>query len=209
MYERILVPTDGSRGTQRAVRHALELAETYEATLHVLSVVNTSAFDALESGSEMTDALEEAGGDAIEAIEKKANNRGIETVTTLRRGTPHREILAYSDEHDIDMIVMGTHGRSGLDRVMLGSVTERVVRGATVPVVTVRMDEEARVGTAEAAQTIAREAMYEEGYEKLEFADDPHRASGSWIVPVRTANAEFHVHVDAETEATRVARLSG
>jgi len=61
--------------------------------------------------------------------------------TETRRGEPYRTILDYADEAVVDVIVMGTHGRRGLDRYLLGSVTEKVVRAATVPVLTIRADE--------------------------------------------------------------------
>jgi nucleotide-binding universal stress UspA family protein len=67
---------------------------------------------------------------------------GIDVVTAVATGTPHTEILEYADEHDVDLVVMGTHGRTGVERHLLGSVTEKVVRMADAPVVTVRADEE-------------------------------------------------------------------
>jgi nucleotide-binding universal stress UspA family protein len=68
---------------------------------------------------------------------------GVESVTTdVRPGTPHREILAYVEEHDADLVVLGTRGQTGLERYLLGSVTERVLRSSPVPVMTVRQPED-------------------------------------------------------------------
>ncbi len=72
-----------------------------------------------------------------------ARLEAVDTESVLRVGKPHQIILDYTAHHDIDIIVMGTHGRTGLDRYLLGSVTEKVVRMSDVPVVTVRMDDEA------------------------------------------------------------------
>jgi nucleotide-binding universal stress UspA family protein len=66
----------------------------------------------------------------------------VDIETVLRQGAPHTTILEYADEADVDLIVMGTHGRSGIHRYLLGSVTERVVRTADAPVLTVRMERE-------------------------------------------------------------------
>lgn len=76
------------------------------------------------------------------AVAEKGDERDIPVETDVRRGNPHREILDYADEHAVDLVVMGTHGRTGLDRYLLGSVTEKVVRLSNVPVLTVRATDE-------------------------------------------------------------------
>jgi nucleotide-binding universal stress UspA family protein len=139
MYDQILVPTDGSEGTQGAVEHAIDHATTYDAALHALYVIDTT-IGADESVAGTLDALEAAGEDAIEDVIHQAETADVGTVEgAVARGTPHRAILDYADEYDIDLVVMGTHGRTGLDRYLLGSVTEKVVRLSDVPVLTVRM----------------------------------------------------------------------
>jgi len=142
MYDRILVPTDGSDGTRGAVEHAIGLATTYDAALHVVYVVDTNVgIDSSIPGT--LDALEEAGEDAIDEVIQQAETAGVNTIEgVVARGAPHRAILDYVDEHDIDLVVMGTHGRTGLDRYLLGSVTEKVVRLSDAPVLTVRMPAE-------------------------------------------------------------------
>lgn len=67
---------------------------------------------------------------------------GLTVVTEIGEGNPHEEILEYVSEHDIDMIIVGTHGRTGFDRAVMGSVAERVVRRSPVPVLTVRDEEQ-------------------------------------------------------------------
>ena len=117
----ILVPTDGSEAARAAAEHAIDLASRTGATLHVLHV----------------DADDE--GEAVEEIVEMATAAEISAVEPVRRtGRPHLEIVGYATEAEIDCIVMGSHGRAGLRRYLLGSVTERTVRFATVPVVAVR-----------------------------------------------------------------------
>jgi nucleotide-binding universal stress UspA family protein len=139
MYDDILVPTDGSPASDAAIDHAIDLADRYGARLHALYVVDGSAYSTLEAGSEVViDALESEGEQATDRVADAAAAAGVETTTTVTSGTAYRAIREYADEQAVDMIVMGTHGRKGLDRYLLGSVTERVVRTADVPVLTVR-----------------------------------------------------------------------
>jgi nucleotide-binding universal stress UspA family protein len=145
MYDDILVPTDGSKGVDRAVEHALSLAEKYDATAHVLYVVNTSAYSTLPADSNwetITAALEDEGEKATGEIAARLRDSDVDTETVVEEGVPHKTILGYADENGIDLIVMGTHGKTGLDRLLLGSVTEKVVRASETPVLTVRMVEE-------------------------------------------------------------------
>jgi len=137
MYDQILIPTDGSEETQDAVEHAIDLALTYDATLHTLFVINTNVgVDSSVIGT--LEALEESGENAIEAVIDRAQDAGVGTIEgSVAQGAPHQAILDYVDENDIDLVVMGTHGRSGLDRYLLGSVTEKVVRLSDAPVMTV------------------------------------------------------------------------
>ena len=142
MYDMILVPTDGSEPAGAAVDHAIDLAANSGATLHVLSVVDSSAYASLDVSSEQAlDELEANAEAATGEIAETAAEAGIEAVTEVSVGTPHEQITDYADAADVDLIVMGTHGRTGLDRFLLGSVTERVVRAAPAPVLTVRATE--------------------------------------------------------------------
>jgi len=144
MYDNVLVPTDGSDGTARVVEHALHVARRDGATLHVVHVVDTSAAPLDAHSRAMYDALEAAGRASVVEIRDRALDVGVHVVTEIREGTPFREILDYAGANDVDLIVIGTHGRTGLRRTLLGSVTERVVRLSAVPVLTVRT---APVGT--------------------------------------------------------------
>ena len=139
MYDDVLVPTDGSPAADAAVEHAVRLADRFDSTIHALYVVDATAYSALESGTDLvSEALEGEGEDAVARIAEAADDEGLPVIETVVSGTAYRSILEYADEEGIDMIVMGTHGRQGIDRYLLGSVTERVVRSADQPVLTVR-----------------------------------------------------------------------
>jgi nucleotide-binding universal stress UspA family protein len=139
MYHDILVPTDGSDASAAAVEHAVGLASQYDARMHALYVVDTGSYGLLEEGASIVvDALREEGQNAVESIEAAAEAADVDVETVVVEGTVHRSILDYAAETDVDLIVMGTHGRRGIDRYLLGSVTERIVRSASVPVLTVR-----------------------------------------------------------------------
>ncbi|WP_096389313.1 universal stress protein [Halopenitus persicus] len=143
MYDQILVPTDGSPAATAAIDHAIDLAKRYDARIHALYVVDGSAYSTLEAGSEIVlEALESEGAEATERVAEAATEAGVDSVTSVVNGTAYRTITEYVDDNGIDLIVMGTHGRQGIDRYLLGSVTERVVRTAEVPVLTVHKDED-------------------------------------------------------------------
>jgi len=140
MYDDLLVPTDGSDGTQRTLEHALWLAEAAGATVHALSVVDRRVYLAApkEDQDGVLDTLEAEAENAVDDVVAAAEDRGLDTERVVRQGVPYRELLAYTDR--VDVVVMGTHGRTGRDRLAnLGSVTERVVENADVPVMTIQI----------------------------------------------------------------------
>ncbi|RBI60603.1 universal stress protein [halophilic archaeon] len=147
MFDQILIPTDGSDPAKPAVEMALDLAEAHDAALHVLFIVDqpvsvSGMGEGFAGLDDLLDALEERGHQATKAIVEQAQERNIETTAAVRRGNPHDDILTYTNEHDIDVIVMGTHGRTGVKRALLGSVTENVVRHSEIPVLTVHREPE-------------------------------------------------------------------
>ena len=139
MYDRILLPTDGSGGTDRAVGEAIDLAAETGAELHVLFVVEELPYAPEMTEDRLKTHLRGIGEEATETIRERAEEAGVTAQTAIEDGTPHLEILNYVDREMIDLVVMSTHGRNGLDKYLLGSVTERVVRSADVPVLTVRV----------------------------------------------------------------------
>ncbi|WP_435365295.1 universal stress protein [Haloarchaeobius sp. DYHT-AS-18] len=144
MYEHILLPTDGSDGTTAAAKHAAELATRYDATVHVLSVVDTrNRFESPSAGISAAVWEETERERAEAAVESTiaALPDDVRTETVIREGVPKTAILEYVDENPIDLVVMATHGRTGLDHYLIGSVAEKVVRQCPAPVMTVREDE--------------------------------------------------------------------
>ncbi|SNR31609.1 universal stress protein [Halorubrum vacuolatum] len=143
MYNEILVPTDGSPASDAAIEHAVDLASRYDARIHALYVVDGAAYSTLEAGSEIViEALQSEGEGATDRVRAMAEEAGVDCESTVTTGTAYRSITEYVAENEIDLVIMGTHGRTGLDRYLLGSVTERVVRTSPVPVLTVRQPPE-------------------------------------------------------------------
>jgi nucleotide-binding universal stress UspA family protein len=142
MYQRILVPTDGSDGTEDVVDHALEIARGRDATIHVLSVADRRVYLSADADEQedVLDALESDASEAVAAAAEQIEAAGVDAVTEVRTGVPHAEIVRYADEEDVDLLAIGTHGRTGKEKLVhLGSVTDRVVKEAQEPVLVVRI----------------------------------------------------------------------
>jgi universal stress protein A len=139
----ILVPVDFSAGSEAAVEWAQALAKAFGAQLVLLHVIDTSA-DALIGGpggvlappppAALYDQLREAARTAMAALAARVPGASA----LIREGSPRHEILATAAGVKADLIVMGTHGRTGLAHLLFGSVAEHVVRHAPVPVFTIR-----------------------------------------------------------------------
>ncbi|MFD1632785.1 universal stress protein (plasmid) [Haloplanus ruber] len=136
MYDNILIPTDGSDEVAEAVDEAIGMAELCGATLHVINVVDTTEISVAHDVelAEIEQGLEGAGSDAVDAVVSRASEQGLDTQSAILRGPPAKKIIEYADENDIDLIVMGTRGNTGMDRILLGSVAETVIRNAAQPV---------------------------------------------------------------------------
>ena len=142
MAPRVLVPYDGSPLSRRALEHALETFPAADITaIHVVNPVD-SILDVEAGGLPVAegwydDALEESRS-TLETATELASEHDVDLNTVTRTGRPAREILAYADEHDTTHVVMGSHGRDGIERVFLGSVAETVTRRSRIPVTIVR-----------------------------------------------------------------------
>lgn len=135
-YDRILLPTDGSgEGIQSSLRHALIQAQSFDAVLHVLYVSDSDT----SVGESPVFMGEKSPGDkaATKRVKREAEKYGVETETDVVKGDPVDEIVDYAESRAMDLIVMGTHGRTGISRVLEGSVTEKVVRNSRKPVLAV------------------------------------------------------------------------
>jgi len=137
MFETIVIATDGSESVRRAVDVALDLADRFDAEVHCLYVVDegdvASAPERLRE--EMDAALVERGEEAIDEV-RESTDRDV--VTAIKEGRPASVIDEYAREVDADVVAMGTRGRHGENRFLIGSVAERVVRTCPIPVLTVR-----------------------------------------------------------------------
>jgi len=136
MYDKILVPTDGSEGSEVALDHATRLARQYDSEIHLIYVADVRTQNTGDVMANFMGELEKIGEEAVMSMREELDEID-DVITKVVKGIPHLEIIDYSDEEEIDLIVMGTHGRTGLDRILLGSVTEKVVRTSEVPVMTV------------------------------------------------------------------------
>jgi nucleotide-binding universal stress UspA family protein len=144
-YDVVLVPTDGSEAATAAARHGLALAATVGATAHVLSVVDPDRYvtdvvgDVGDLVTRQRTALE---GRARDAVDRAAGDApaSVPVETRVVEGRPATVLADAIDARGADLVAMGVHGRTGLDRYLLGSLTERTVRTAPVPVLAVRAD---------------------------------------------------------------------
>ena len=146
MYDRVLLATDGTVASEDATSHAIDLAATHDAELHALFVVDESIYTAY-SGDEYVDSAEgpehgliEHGRKTLEAVRADAEDRGIEVTTTVQHGDPVETITDYADDHDVDLIILGTKRRSAEYRALLGSVTDRVLRLTSHPALVVKTE---------------------------------------------------------------------
>ncbi|MFB6101374.1 MAG: universal stress protein [Haloplanus sp.] len=144
-YDRILVPTDGSDGVERAIEHAVREASIHGATIHGLYVLSTDAYAgiAMESSWESVDRLLREDAEAAVARVRELADDDVPVETVIVEGKPSREIVRYAETEGCDLVVMGTHGRGGIDRLLLGSVAESVIRSSSIPVTTVPVGREA------------------------------------------------------------------
>lgn len=140
MYERILVPTDDVESMEAAFEHAITIASSRDATVHVLYAVDKRAFLTLDDSmkADVETQLTEQGDETVAAAAERFRDAGVDVVTACRAGDPADVILDYVDEAGIDLVVMGTR-RSDYEKNMLGSVSRKVAGQASVPVLTVNV----------------------------------------------------------------------
>jgi nucleotide-binding universal stress UspA family protein len=151
-WKRLLVPHDFSACAEGALSLAVQLAREFDATVELLHVADAplslpgSDLARLEGVADAIPLRDYVGHDVskkLESIATRLRARGVATSTTVAIGDIAETILEEAGERRVDAIVIGTHGRTGLVHLLLGSVAEKVVRGASVPVVTVRTAETA------------------------------------------------------------------
>jgi nucleotide-binding universal stress UspA family protein len=140
----VLVPTDFSDASESALRYGKAMAEKFGASLHVVHVMEDLLAHAwaaevyVSSMPQLRDEIEKESRQRLGALLTDGERKAFRAETALLAGNPFLEIIRYAKAHDVDLIVMGTHGRGPIAHMLLGSVAEKVVRKSPCPVLTVR-----------------------------------------------------------------------
>jgi nucleotide-binding universal stress UspA family protein len=141
LIKKILIATDGSEYTKSAVDYGIDLAKNTEAKLYTVYIIDTAAFASIPMDAaweSMYELLKQEGDEATRYVAERAENEGLSIERQTIEGHPAEEIIKFAEKNSINLIVMGTLGKSGLDRFLLGSVAEKVVRNSKIPVLVVR-----------------------------------------------------------------------
>lgn len=142
----ILVPIDFSTHSKNALKYAIPMAAQFHARLHLVYVVEPTIYPAdLGFGQVVLpgveDELREKGAIELQTLIEKEIGGEVTATSTVRTGNPHHEILSEAEEKGVDLIVVATHGHSGVEHMLFGSTADRIVRHAHCPVLTVRPPE--------------------------------------------------------------------
>lgn len=140
MFEKILAATDGSKHSEKAAKIAIDLAKLSSGTVTAIYVADTSRTSHLPDDMllfSIRELLMKEGNEALDFVEKMAKESGVNFEKALVEGNPGEEIIHYAVKQGMDTIVIGSVGRTGLDKFLLGSVAEKVVRNSKIPVLTI------------------------------------------------------------------------
>lgn len=139
-YDKIMIATDGSKQVEKAVKAAVELARLTGARLYAVYVIASTGYTPRNFGWEesLREILEAEAKRAVTFVEEAGKASGIEVESVILDGHPADRIMGFAEQEDMDLIVMGTLGRTGLDRFLLGSVAEKIVRHSKTPVMVVK-----------------------------------------------------------------------
>jgi len=145
IFKRVLVPIDGSNYSMEAGEFAIKLAKGYGLELYALHVVDETALESLahltrKDQEELRRELHQEGENYLDYLEERAQSEGIQLRKLIEEGTPHRVIVEVAERIGADLIVIGKVGRRGPRRILIGSVTERVIEAARCPVLVMRPD---------------------------------------------------------------------
>lgn len=143
-FRSIVIATDGSENTQKAVSYGIKIAKLSGATVHALHVMDTSSISQSWTAGKGTiyDILKNEGQKATSEVKEYGEASGVEVKEVILDGHPSKEIIDFAEANDINLIVMGTLGKTGFDRFLMGSVAENVVRNSKVPVLVVRSEKQ-------------------------------------------------------------------
>ncbi len=145
----ILLPTDFSKLSMSAAQYAIDLAKQYNAKIHLLNVIEKTppilTIHSLDLSEEkIIKSIEDDARNSLEKAAAKIKNEEVEVASILKKGLDYQEIVSYSQKNKIDVIVIATHGRTGLLHTLLGSVAEKVIRYAKCPVLVITPTENAK-----------------------------------------------------------------
>jgi nucleotide-binding universal stress UspA family protein len=139
----ILVPIDFSVHSKNALKYAIPLAQQFGASLHLIFVVEPTVYPAdLGFGQVVLPGIEEElrekGAEELKGLIEREIGSRVQATSVVRTGSPHQEILSEAEEKGVDLIVVATHGHSGVEHMLFGSTADRIVRHAKCPVLTIR-----------------------------------------------------------------------
>ena len=140
LFKKVLVPTDFSPQSEKSLDYAVMIAGQFGAKIFLLHVIEPFPYTTTDALMvvDNSEAMRSIAESLIKNLVKTLRQKKITVKTDLVVGNTTHEIIMKAEQEKIDLIVMGTHGRTGLEHVLLGSVAEKVVRLATCPVLTVR-----------------------------------------------------------------------
>lgn len=201
MFDQILFPTDGSEGADVALDHVLDVANANGSTVHLLNVADTTQDSVVQVRGDVIDVLENEGEEIVAQAAERSRERRIESVTEVLQGDPYRTIIDYATDRDIDLIAIPTHGRRGLERLLLGSTTERVVRQSDVPVLTIRPSDDRRIRHPYRDVLVATDGS-SPAMEALSLGIDVSRSEGA-ALHLLSAITYLTLGVDVRTDVHR------
>ncbi len=143
-YDKIMIATDGSKQVEKAVEAAVQLAKITGARLYAVYVIASAGYTPRNFGWEesLREILEAEAKKAVTFVEEAGKVSGVKVEPVTLEGHPADRIMKFAEQEDMDLIVMGTLGRTGLDRFLLGSIAENVVRHSKTPVMVVKGEAE-------------------------------------------------------------------
>jgi len=128
MYDKVLVPIDGSDDSERALELALTTASVHSAKIHVLNVIDERNDMINGMALEAVNQLEESRLEMVDEARQKVEEEGLEAEAEVTHGVPHKEVGSYVEENDIDAVIAGSTGKTGLENLRFGSTAEKIVR---------------------------------------------------------------------------------
>lgn len=143
-YDKIMIATDGSKQVEKAIEAAVQLAKITGARLYTVYVIASAGYTPRNFGwqESLREILEAEAKKAVTFVEEAGKVSGVKVEPVILEGHPADRIIKFAEQEDMDLIVMGTLGRTGLDRFLLGSIAENVVRHSKTPVMVVKGEAE-------------------------------------------------------------------